>query len=136
MDKSHTYKSFFCTFLLSVNENNNEFNEGVLTTYKFNDKEVTQGNNIPKFSSQFVLNNAEVTLTMTDFVEDNYEIASNVTVTDANGNADYEVSSTNEAVLTVTKNENGIVVKLVGVGTATLKISYNDCSKDIVVIIE
>ena len=82
------------------------------------------------------LNNAEVTLTMTDFSEDNYEIASNVTVTDANGNADYEVSSSNEAVLTVTKNENGIVVKLVGVGNATLKISYNDCSKDIVVIIK
>ena len=45
----------------SVNENNNEINEGVLTTYEFNDKQVTQGNTVPKFSSQFVLNNAEVT---------------------------------------------------------------------------
>lgn len=45
----------------SVNENNNEINGGVLTTYKFNDKEIIQNNTIPKFSSQFVLNNAEVT---------------------------------------------------------------------------
>jgi len=98
-------------------------------------KEVTI-NVVECVSSSEVLSKSTAKLTWTALEETDMQHKFTLTLNDANGALDYEVSSSNENIVKIEKSEEGLVLTVFVEGIVTIKLTSGDFVKETLLTIE
>ncbi len=98
-------------------------------------KEVTI-NVVECVSSSEVLSKSSAKLTWTALEETDMQHKFTLTLNDANGALDYEVSSSNENIVKIEKTEEGLVLTVFVEGIVTIKLTSGDFVKETLLTIE